>query len=194
MAACLVTYTGSGLVEINYKIATVPYTIRSNGGPLFIDDAATDVTYTTLTGDIIATSLCLTITDLPFTYYKIGWKDIKAEGHHIVGVLLNNSEEIEIDFIVDFPESGIDLARSINGEVDDRFKIRAYRRTSTGYGNTLLIQYDYILKTIGATSISLVVSNDDGEQMLLVGELYDIGDLTPDYKIVSECYPSTVLI
>jgi hypothetical protein len=46
------------------------------GDPIYIDDTATEVTYTTESGDAIASSSCLTITELTENCYLLDWETI----------------------------------------------------------------------------------------------------------------------
>lgn len=73
MASCLVTTGGTtGTFRLEYDLGATHVTSYYNfGDPIYIDDTATDVTYTTLTGDVTATSGCVTITDSPQTCYLL---------------------------------------------------------------------------------------------------------------------------
>lgn len=73
MAACLITTGGTnGTLRIDYDLGAnhnIEYT--NFGDVIWIDNTATNVTYTTLTGDVTATSGCVTITALPRICYLI---------------------------------------------------------------------------------------------------------------------------
>ncbi len=76
MASCLITIGGtSGGVIINYTLGG--NALSMNGGfgqSLYINDTATDITYTTTSGDATASSGCVTITDLPYECYILNWE------------------------------------------------------------------------------------------------------------------------
>jgi len=71
MASCLITTGGTnGTLRIDYQLAGNSVTAYHNfGDTIFIDDTATDITYTTLTGDVTAASGCVTITELEMICY-----------------------------------------------------------------------------------------------------------------------------
>lgn len=73
MASCLVTTGGtSGTFRLEYDLGVNHVVSYYNfGDVIYIDDTATDITYTTLTGDVTATSGCVTITDSPQTCYLL---------------------------------------------------------------------------------------------------------------------------
>ena len=73
MAACSVTTGGTnGTLRIDYDLAGDHNVLFSTyGDVIWIDDTATNVTYTTLTGDVTASSGCLTITALPKICYLV---------------------------------------------------------------------------------------------------------------------------
>lgn len=73
MAACSVTTGGTnGTFRLDFDLAGDHNVLYSTYGDIiWIDDTATNITYTTLTGDVTATSGCVTITALPRNCYLI---------------------------------------------------------------------------------------------------------------------------
>lgn len=76
MASCQINITGaSGTVVIRYVIAGTANTITADlGDAIYISDTATAITYTNLSGDAIAASGCVTITELVSTCYLFEWQ------------------------------------------------------------------------------------------------------------------------
>lgn len=76
MASCQITIAGtSGEVVIKYTLSGNNITTNAFFNSLiYIDSAATNVTYTTLSGDAACSSLCVTITNLPLKYYLFQWE------------------------------------------------------------------------------------------------------------------------
>ena len=123
MAACLITISGTGgKVLLKYKESTVDKSATLDIGTIYLNDATvTDVTYTTLIGDAIATSGCFTITELPTECYKISWDFNDLEDYSFVSVTIDE-EVIDFDDVV-FPNSKFGLAIAINSLLDDRIKV-----------------------------------------------------------------------
>jgi hypothetical protein len=183
MAACLITISGtSGVIRINYTISGTPYTIETSIGEFYIEDTATDVTYTTLSGDLIAASLCLTITEVAASCYKLLWKNITTPKYIAEAIVLGASVITIEDTI--FPN--YNLTTSVNNAADDRVKIIGYKteRTTSDEQN-----FYYIFKVLGANIPMLRVRNaDDSGYIYIHGELQ--ADCLPieGYTIVDPCY------
>lgn len=75
MASCAITIGGTtGSVVINYTLSATAHTMTAiHGETVYINDAATAITYTTISGNATASSGCVTITSLPITCYVIDW-------------------------------------------------------------------------------------------------------------------------
>ena len=75
MASCAITIGGtSGSVVINYLLGAVAHTMTGSfGETIYINDTATAITYTNVSGDATASSVCVTITNLPTTCYIFDW-------------------------------------------------------------------------------------------------------------------------
>ena len=193
MAACLITVTGtSGVIRINYTISGTPYTIETSIGSFYIDDTATDVTYTTLSGDLIAAdSGCLTpaIADLPASCYLVSWSEISAPGYIIDRVYLGYETGGFTIADTPFPNSLYNLVDSINNADDDSVKVIGIK---TSWNNTLEnFSCAYLLKVLGNQPPNLRVRNADSTQ-----EIYIHGVLQADclpitgFTIVDPCYSS----
>lgn len=117
MAACLITVSGtSGEVLIKYVQSSVAKEITAPIGTLYLDDATVDanITYTTLSGDAIASSSCFTVTDLPLTCYHFYW-DWFPGMSYVFTELDVDGEVFELNPIVPLTEeSYLMLADSIN--------------------------------------------------------------------------------
>ena len=191
MAACLITVTGtSGVIRINYTISGTPYTIETSIGSFYIDDTATDVTYTTLSGDLIAAdSGCLTpaIADLPASCYEILWKDIVSSGYVVEAILLGVDEITISD--TGFPNGY--LIDPINNADDDRVKVIGYNYESSASGVFGQFNYYYILKVLGSEIPILRVRNaDDSGYIYIHGVLQADCLPKPGYIIIDPCYSS----
>lgn len=75
MATCLITVGGTyGEVLFNYIDAgSVARSIVSGTGEFYLDDDGSDYTYSVLYGDVTASSLCITLTEIEFKCYLIYW-------------------------------------------------------------------------------------------------------------------------
>ena len=150
MAACLITVTGtSGVIRINYTISGTPYTIETSIGSFYIDDTATDVTYTTLSGDLIATdSGCLTpaISELPANCYLISWDFVGTEYNTANAIFLGYGPGGEITIPdTSFPNSNYSLVDAINNLGDDSIKVIGFK-TDISYQTFNTIYSSYILR------------------------------------------------
>jgi hypothetical protein len=123
MAACVVSVGGtSGNVLIKYTLGSEITTIVPFGEDIFIDDAATDITYTTLSGDATASSGCLTITDLPAVCYSMEWESTGNASTYYFEAVILGVDEITFDDVEFDLRSLEDLASAINNAGDDRVK------------------------------------------------------------------------
>jgi len=192
MAACLITVSGtSGVIRINYTISGTPYTIETSIGSFYIEDTATSVTYTTLSGDLTASSGCLTITELPASCYILFWKGI-ASNNYKTSALILGSETITVSEI-NFPITGKSFVSMVNDLGDDRIKVIGYKISYSGNNNIpeFNSEQSYILKVLGTDFPILKVRNaDDTGYIYIYGELQ--ADCLPQagYTIVDPCYNS----
>lgn len=170
MAACLITIGGtSGILELNYKISGVPHSIQTSVGTLYIEDTATDVTYTKLSGDVTASSGCLTITSLPVNYYKIGWKGVTGYNYNANAVELGSTVYTIPDTA--FPLSYTNLATSVNGLDISNIKVVAYKTTHTSISSLQESEFAYIFRIVGTDIPRLRVKNADNTwKIYVIGE------------------------
>jgi hypothetical protein len=188
MAACLITITGTnGVIKIDYKISSVPYSIETSIGSFYIDDTATDVTYTTLSGDLIASSGCLTITELPATCYKVNWKEISTINFRIANIVLGETTYSISN--VSFPNSGKSLVDAINDLQIDELKVIGYKLEGFGIGSSeFQISNSYILKVLGEdVPVIIIKSNDNTVTLNINGETTSCV-LPITYTSVEPCY------
>lgn len=186
MAACLVTVSGtSGEVLIKYEIGGLPYSLTSGIGTFYIESTATSVTYTTISGNAIATSLCLTIAPVVTACFRFNWKGIVANGYTITAVIIGNDT---LNFTpIPFPQTRTELATAINSTYSDRIKAILYKEVIP-IGATLdsQIEYNYIVKVYGGEVPILSINNADS-----TGRIYIYGTVSPcnvaGYDTVNTC-------
>ena len=163
------------------------YHFITDCGTFYIEDTATDVTYTTLSGDLTASSLCLTITEAAPYCYKIVWKDLLTTGYVVDSILLGEDTINIID--TSFPDSKTLLVDNINNANDDRVKVIGYNYYKTISNSIITYNSAYILKVLGTEVPILKVKNSDNSAyMYFHGELQ--GDCLPQtgFTIVDPCY------
>lgn len=186
MAACLVTISGtSGTLKLNYTISSVAYSIETGIGTLYIESTASanPVTYTTLSGDAIATSSCLTITAAPLVCSTLSWDtNITASGYIANGILIGTSI-IPISSTA-WPGSSSALISSINNASDDRVKVVGYKNNNSVSTSS----FSYILKYIGTSAPQLMVSNSDGTNYIYVPSILSSCTIPSDYEVITPCY------
>jgi len=182
MAACLITISGtSGQLQLNYKIGGISKSpIESGVGSFYIEDTATEVTYTTLFGDVIASSACLTIVAEPFVCYNIRWKGINAEGYKFINVALG--ETIYTLTEANFPNAESTLPNSVNELGVDALKITSYKRVGgSGFSTTIpdesSVEHNFIVRVIGSEIPIFKIRNADTTAYIYV------------YGVVSTCAP-----
>jgi hypothetical protein len=165
MSACLISITGtSGKVKLEYKLGEVVNSIETSIGSFYIDDAATDVKYTTLFGDAVVSSECISITEIPVNYFKIGWKGIQADGYKISFILL---EEEIIDISnknISFPD-GKNI-KEINSV--EKINVVARKREYAEDGNLAIIGVSFILKVLGTETPIFKIANKDNSGFIYI--------------------------
>lgn len=189
MAACLITVSGTeGVVQLQYNIGVTPYKISAGIGTFYIEDTATDVTYTTLYGDAIASSGCLTVTALPSICYLLNWKGVEAPGYTIDALILG-TEVLSIN--ADFPRASTELAASINDLADDRVKVVQYSYTYSDPIDPSTFEYGYIIRVISDEIPILRARNSDNTAKLYIhGEVSACTIL--GYTDINLCYPLAI--
>jgi len=191
MAACLVTISGtSGILKLNYTISAVAYSIETGIGTLYIESTATSVTYTTLSGDAIATSSCLTITAAAAVCNLLMWKGITAPGYVADAIILGSETNIIPDTI--WPDNGYLLIDNINKLSYDKLKVIGYKEGSSFINNIFTYDSYYILRVLGSDTPQLRVRNADSTSYIYIqGSLLANCTMPSDYQSITPCYSQT---
>lgn len=193
MAACLITVTGTeGLLRLDYKIGVDSFSIQTTIGSFYIDDTATDVTYTRLTGDVTASSGCLTIAELPAVCYSLFWKGLTGIVNYNIESIILGSEVISLP-LIKFPESDLLLPEAVNSIGDSRIQIVGYSLFYdwSAYPTSFINNsFGYIIKVVGSEIPILKIRNSDAS-----GYIYIYGESTSctlpgGYTPIDPCYPS----
>lgn len=184
MAACLITITGtSGRVLINYTESTIDKKLIAEKGNIYLDDVTvTNITYSTIEGDLIVSSACFIVTSVPFVCYKISWDYNDLVGYNFVSIDLDG---IIIPITpVSFPNSKYGLASSVNLLLDDRIKItQGFSNTSSQPTNTIMI-----VKTISFNApIFRIDGPDPDDSIYLIGEVVSCSNV--GYTNFNTCQP-----
>lgn len=161
MAACSVTTGGTnGTLRIDYDLAGDHNVLFSTyGDVIWIDDTATNVTYTTLTGDVTASSGCLTVTALPQICYLLEYDRWSGDPAEITynstfdAILLDNTVNAFVTEHTDDIASSADLVNEINNVLnDDSFKVVAAKTTNV---DTYYMTISFIIRIYGSEVPSL---------------------------------------
>lgn len=194
MAACLVTISGtSGLLKLNYTLSSVAYSIETGVGTLYIESTATGVTYTTLSGNVTAASLCLTITAAPSVCNLLMWKGLNTNPNgYVADAIILGSETTLIAETV-WPNSATGLIDAINNLSYDKVKVIGYNSSTTVNSNsTTNFYYNYILRTLGTDVPMLRVRNADSTGYIYIPSTLLASCAIPsDYELVTPCYSQT---
>lgn len=190
MAACLITVSGtSGEVYIKYTLSGNENSITSGIGTVFIDDSATDITYTTLSGDATAASGCVTITELPITCYLFSWESMRpfktfSDTLQCDAVILG-SEVIDINEVdISRVKSWKELGSSIQQLGDVRLVPSSGKYTAS---DRYSINTYFILKVISTEVPKLRIKNKYEDHILYIEPTVS-GDCVPSgYDIFEEC-------
>ena len=167
MAACLITISGtSGEVRINYLNGVTPRYVDSSIGTLYLEDTYTSVTYTTLSGNAIASSGCFTITALPYTCYTIKWNKLILENYFIDAVLLDN--EVLLVTQTEFTNAKESFATSVNVLNDSRIKITDYKADNSTLLSVTSHKFTYIARVIGTKIPWVRIKNNTSDGYLYV--------------------------
>jgi hypothetical protein len=192
MAASLITITGtSGILRLDYKIGGDSFSIETSVGTFYIESTATNITYTTLTGDVIATSGSLTITELPFVCYDLFWKNILSSGY-TTDALIIGTDVLTLTNI-EFPNTGVALAEAINSLEDTRVKSIGFKSVYTNAtGRAEGAKYDtyYLLQVVGTDIPILRVKNADSSNYIyFYGKEASSCSIPVGYTSTEPCYP-----
>lgn len=189
MAACLITLGGTnGTIRIDYTLASTPNYIISNfGDAVYIDDTATDITYTTLTGDVTASSGCVTITDNPKSCYLISY-----DRPNITSTYQTLFDAIEVGTPQVFTTASQDsyaafgtLIYNINTDLDDdNIKVVAYRMQNliNDYNNISLL-----VRIIGTDVPLLRIISPAGNYTYIKGIVQTDCAIPADFTAIEVC-------
>ena len=196
MPACAITITGTtGSVVINYILSGTAHTMNGSfGDSLFINDAATAITYTNISGNAAATSACVTITNLPSSCYILSWSlDFTPVVTGTSGYVQNSNyifTDVALSTGIVLPITQVSysnfdptvLAENINILNDSRVKAVATRVISATYTKELFI----VLKITGAFIPELKINNPVGNKTLYIRGI--AGDCLPlNYSLFNVC-------
>lgn len=161
MSACLITTGGtSGTLRIDYTLGSDANVIFSTHGDIiYVDSTATSVTYTTLTGDVTATSGCLTVTSRPINYYLITYdrinNDTSTYDPQFTAVMLDNSVNALSPTITAKLSGIVALFAAINTTLaNDNIKIVGYK-VALATPSTVYYNVGLIIRVIGTQVPSL---------------------------------------
>ena len=166
---CLINVTGtSGEATIRFRTGTVFHTITSTIGSFYIDSGALDVTYTTISGNAIASSSCFVVSSLPIVCYKINWKGIITDDYKFDAVLFG-LEILNLDFI---PFLQIEnLVTNLNSKNDSRIKVIDFKTEPSQNANST--EYSFIVKVFNSNiPIFRIKNKDNTGSIYLHGEVY----------------------
>lgn len=166
MASCLITTSGgtSGTLRIDYDLSSDHVTTYcSRGDVIYISDTATNITYTTLTGDVTASSGCVTITALPINYYLFTYdrliKDTSSYNSRFDAVLLNSSVNAITETQDRYSKFG-DLINAINTTLaDDTIKITAIKTSAVG-GTANYMNISFVMRVLGSELPSMRIKSN----------------------------------
>lgn len=188
MGACLISITGtSGTIRLNYTLSGTPYVIETSKGSLYIESTATSVTYTTLEGDLVASSSCLTVTNLPSSCYTISWNNINTNGYVINAIILG-ATTISIPSI-SFPNSTFELVSAINNLYNDKVKVVGHKFVTEA--GTYQYNNSYIFKVLGADIPILRLYNSTTNTYLYIYGVASSCTIS-EYTQVVPCYTAPI--
>lgn len=175
MAACSVTTGGTnGTFRLDFDLGGDHNVLFSSfGDTIWIDDSATNVTYTTLTGDVTATSGCVTVTALPQICYLIKYDRWSGDSTLITynstfdAILLDNTVHAFSTSYTDDIASSASLPYEINTVLaDDTFKIVAAKADNA---DTNYMNISFIVRVFGSEIPSLRLVSPYGNTSYIKG-------------------------
>jgi len=198
MPSCVVTVTGTtGSVEIRYILTGTAHVMTGIfGETLYINDAATEITYTNISGNAAASSACVTITNLPSACYIVDWSLLFLDAINGVYGYLNNTNYTFTGVIINNVLSAIapinyntltpnTLANAINNLNNYRLKATAVRSIiSTNFN-----EYFLVLKTIGSFIPEVKINNPSGNHTLYLKGVVSGSCLPVGYTAIDICNP-----
>lgn len=200
MAACLVTVSGtSGSVLIEYIDAgSVKHSIISDiTTSLYIETGGSAYTYTTLSGDAIASSGCITITALPAKCYIFDWEWSREPmfpydlGLLFTELIVGSTTYTLLECA--YPNSGeYSVLNAVNALDVPEVKGVAYK---TVYPSdlTLPVEYFAIIKVKGNEIPYLKIRNQADTHSIFLKGTYTADCLPAGYTEVDTCAIGTSL-
>lgn len=186
MASCAITIGGTtGSVVINYTLSATAHSMTAiHGETIYINDAATAITYTTVSGNATASSGCVTITSLPVTCYTIDWViNTSVSGFNGFGysattdttfdAILLDSTVVPITSVALTELTPNTLTSAINALGDARISAVASKKVSND-GN---IEFYIIVQVTGTYLPSVRMNATNSHKMYLKGVVS--ADCTP---------------
>ncbi len=191
MASCQINITGSsGSVLIRYTNGAIINKITADiGDAVYIDDGSTDITYTTLSGDAIAASGCVTINALPFYCILFEWETLGygcERGDEFTGLLIQGSVTTLANPIL-LSLSVSKLANEIDILGSSIIVPYAIKQVMSGTGK---IKNSLIIKTYGvlSTEIFLILTNNITSYELYIPGVVSGGGCQPTgFSLTNAC-------
>lgn len=175
MAACLITTGGTnGTLRIDFDLGADHNVLFSTyGDVIYIDDTATNVTYTRLSGDVTAASGCVTITALPQVCYLVKYDRWSGDTAAITynsefdAILLDNTVHAFTTSYTDDIANSAFLPYEINTVLaDDTFKIVAAKAENV---DTNYMNISFIIRILGSAIPSLRLVSPYGNTSYIKG-------------------------
>lgn len=193
MASCLVTVSGtSGSVLIKYvdSSAVAHRVISDITTSLYIKDGGTNYTYTTLSGDAIASSLCITINELPTNHYIISWENVRSVPQRYIGqkfdAVILGSTTTSIDTSMYPFDPTLKIINNINTLNLEDFKITGYKIV-TPTNSTDPFKYYLIVQVLGTDIPYIRINNTNNTMPLYLKGVYTATALPAGYTAVNTC-------
>lgn len=172
MAECLVTTGGtSGTFKLEYDLGSNHVVSYYNyDDEIYISDTATNVTYTTLTGDVTASSGCVTITARNSICYLLAYDVLRGNTSDydpkfdaiLIDTTVYNITETSIR-----PEYMGDFVYAVNSTLDDS-DIKLVSAYSERYDDDY-VQIDLIIKITGGGIPSLRIKTPHDNYLYIKG-------------------------
>lgn len=189
MATCLITVAGtSGSVLINYIDAgSVPRSLVAGVGPFYLNDTGTSYTWSKVSGDATASSLCVTLTEVVTKCYIVSWElplDYKLPAYAtsfdsiILGDTTYNLNDVAFPYDRNFA-----IATSINSLGLESIKATAFKKVST----SSKVQFFLIIKVLGTEIPYIKVKNPDGDMFIYLKGVYTANCLPAGYTAIDVC-------
>jgi len=176
MAACLITTGGTnGTLRIEWDDAGSGHNVLFStfGDVIWIDDTATNITYTTLTGDVTAASGCVTVTALPQICYLLEfdrWSGDPADITYIStfdAILLDNTVYAFTTAVDDTIMTSGSIVSEVNSVVAiDAVKIVAAKTANV---DTNYMTVSFIIRVLGSEIPSLRLISPYGNVSYIKG-------------------------